>query len=83
MILFEMLVGYPPFYSDQPSVTLQKILHWKEHFVIPEEANLSPEARDLIHALVSDADTRLGRNGGEEVRKHPFFEGLNWDTLRQ
>lgn len=25
-ILFEMLVGYPPFFSDEPSVTCQKIL---------------------------------------------------------
>lgn len=83
VILFEMLVGYPPFYSDQPSVTWQKILHWRDHFVIPVEANLTPEARDLIHALVSEPETRLGRNGAEEVKKHPFFKGLNWETIRQ
>lgn len=29
-ILFEMLVGYPPFFSDDPSVTCQKILHWRK-----------------------------------------------------
>lgn len=28
VILFEMLVGYPPFFSDQPNITCQKILHW-------------------------------------------------------
>lgn len=28
-ILFEMMVGYPPFFSDEPSVTCQKILHWR------------------------------------------------------
>ena len=26
VILFEMLVGYPPFFSDEPSITCQKIL---------------------------------------------------------
>jgi|LauGreDrversion4_2_1035121.scaffolds.fasta_scaffold107841_2 serine/threonine protein kinase len=82
VIMFEMLVGYPPFYSDQPSVTWQKILHWKDHFVIPVEANLTPEARDLIHALVSEPETRLGRNGAEEVKKHPFFKGVNWKKIR-
>ena len=28
-ILYEMMVGYPPFFSDDPSVTCQKILHWR------------------------------------------------------
>lgn len=27
-LLFEMLVGYPPFYSDEPAITCQKILQW-------------------------------------------------------
>jgi serine/threonine kinase 38 len=31
-ILFEMLVGYPPFFSDEPSITCQKIMHWKKTF---------------------------------------------------
>lgn len=82
VIMFEMLVGYPPFYSDQPSQTWQKILHWKEHFVIPPEAKISQEAKDLIHGLVSDSETRLGRNGAEEVKKHPFFKGIDWDNMR-
>ena len=41
-ILFEMLVGYPPFFSDEPSVTCQKILHWRKTLQIPTEVNLSP-----------------------------------------
>jgi serine/threonine kinase 38 len=32
VILFEMLVGYPPFFSDEPSITCQKIIHWKKSF---------------------------------------------------
>ena len=28
-ILYEMVVGYPPFFSDDPSVTCQKIMHWR------------------------------------------------------
>jgi serine/threonine kinase 38 len=41
VILFEMLVGYPPFFSDDSSITCQKILHWKKTLVIPPEAHLS------------------------------------------
>lgn len=48
VILYEMLVGHPPFYADEPSVTCQKILHWKKTFYIPKEAKLSHYAIDLI-----------------------------------
>lgn len=79
-----MLVGYPPFFSDEPSITCQKILHWRKTFVIPPEANLSPAATDILKKLVTDSETRLGRNGGaEEIKKHPFFEGMDWDKLRK
>ena len=82
-ILFEMLVGYPPFFSDDPSVTCQKILHWRKTLNIPPEANLSPAATDLLKRLMCDADHRLGSNGGvEEIKGHPFFEGLDWKNLR-
>jgi len=83
VILFEMLVGYPPFFSDEPSITCQKILHWKKTFSIPPEAKLSPEATDILKKLISDSDVRLGRNGVDEIKNHPFFNGLNWDGLRQ
>jgi serine/threonine kinase 38 len=58
-----MMVGYPPFFSDEPSITCQKILHWKKTLNIPEESNLSPEARDLLKRLLCDAENRLGANG--------------------
>lgn len=83
VILFEMLVGYPPFFSDEPSVTCQKILQWRKTFVIPPEANLSPAATDILKKLVSDSENRLGRNGADEIKKHPFFEGLDWENLRK
>lgn len=73
-ILFEMLVGYPPFFSDDPSVTCQKILHWRKTLVIPPEANLSPAATDILKKLLCDADHRLGANGVDEIFTHPFFD---------
>lgn len=77
-----MLVGYPPFFSDDSSITCQKILHWKKTLVIPAEANLSDEAIDLIQKLITDADKRLGRNGVDEIKTHPFFNDFDWDGVR-
>jgi len=82
-ILFEMMVGYPPFFSDEPSITCQKILHWKKTLNIPEESNLTPEARDLLKRFLCDADNRLGRNGVAEIKAHPFFKGMDWTKIRQ
>jgi serine/threonine kinase 38 len=81
--MFEMMVGYPPFFSDEPSITCQKILQWRKTFVIPDDANLSPEAVDLLKKLVNDAEIRLGRNGAEEIKKHPFFRGVDWNNVRK
>mmetsp|Transcript_6975 Transcript_6975/g.12760 ORF Transcript_6975/g.12760 Transcript_6975/m.12760 type:complete len:483 (-) Transcript_6975:36-1484(-) len=82
VILFEMLIGYPPFYSDEPSLTCQKIVHWKKTLRIPPEAQLSPAAVDLILSLMRDPHERLGSNGVEEIRSHPFFIGIDWNHLR-
>lgn len=82
VILFEMLVGYPPFFAEEPSITCQKILHWKKTFNIPKEAKLSDNAKDLLTKMITDADVRLGRNGAEEIKQHPFFDGFDWTNLR-
>ena len=76
-------MGHPPFYADEPSVTCQKILHWKKTFYIPKEAKLSHHAIDLINKLITDADVRLGRNGASEIKVHPFFNGFDWTSVRQ
>jgi len=82
VILFEMLVGYPPFFSENPSDTCQKIVSWKKYFTIPIDANLSLEADNLIRRLVTVPEARLGLNGAEEIKKHPFFKGVEWDNIR-
>lgn len=82
VIMYEMLCGYPPFYADDPVETCQKIIRWKEFLEFPPEARLSPEAKDLIKRFLSDPFERLGIHGIDEIKKHPFFRGVNWDTLR-
>mmetsp|Transcript_14911 Transcript_14911/g.14940 ORF Transcript_14911/g.14940 Transcript_14911/m.14940 type:complete len:91 (-) Transcript_14911:171-443(-) len=77
-----MVVGYPPFFSDEPSITCQKILHWQKTLVIPREANLRHSTVDLIRKLVCDAENRLGNRGVEEIKTHPFFAGVDWENIR-
>jgi serine/threonine kinase 38 len=81
-IMFEMMVGYPPFYSDDPMQTCRKIVNWRLYLKFPPEPKLSPAAQDLIQRLLCNVDDRLGTQGGvEDIMAHPFFRGVNWDTL--
>ncbi|KAK6929764.1 Protein kinase domain, partial [Dillenia turbinata] len=82
-IMYEMLVGYPPFYSDEPMSTCRKIVNWRTHLKFPEEAKLSLEAKDLISKLLCNVDQRLGTKGADEIKAHPWFEGVQWDKLYQ
>ncbi|KAH9758652.1 putative serine/threonine protein kinase IRE4 [Citrus sinensis] len=39
-----------------------------------------PQVRSLWF-LIHDPNQRLGANGAAEVKAHPFFKGVNWDSL--
>ncbi|XP_059660330.1 uncharacterized protein LOC132306782 isoform X2 [Cornus florida] len=80
-IMYEMLVGYPPFYSDDPMSTCRKIVNWRTHLKFPEEANLFPAAKDLISKLLCNVNQRLGSKGADEIKVHPWFKGIDWDRL--
>eukprot|EP01104_Vermistella_antarctica_P008113 TRINITY_DN2029_c0_g1_i1.p1 TRINITY_DN2029_c0_g1~~TRINITY_DN2029_c0_g1_i1.p1 ORF type:complete len:513 (+),score=151.78 TRINITY_DN2029_c0_g1_i1:170-1708(+) len=82
VIMFEMLVGYPPFCSETPTETYRKIMNWREAIRIPPDADLSDEATDLIMRLLSDQSERIGRNGVEDIKAHPFFKGVDWNDIR-
>ncbi|EEE54016.1 hypothetical protein OsJ_00676 [Oryza sativa Japonica Group] len=80
-IMYEMLVGYPPFYSDDPITTCRKIVHWRNHLKFPEDSKVSPEARDLICRLLCDVDHRIGSAGADQIKAHPWFRGVAWEKL--
>ena len=77
-----MIIGYPPFFSDSPGDTCKKIIKWKENFSIPKDANISENAKSLILKLIKPYNKRLGKNGVEEIKAHPFFNGIDWDNIR-
>eukprot|EP00004_Rigifila_ramosa_P025331 TRINITY_DN755_c0_g1_i1.p1 TRINITY_DN755_c0_g1~~TRINITY_DN755_c0_g1_i1.p1 ORF type:complete len:372 (-),score=89.18 TRINITY_DN755_c0_g1_i1:30-1145(-) len=78
IILFEMLVGYPPFASETTQETYYKIIHWKQTLHFPSDIRLSAEAIDLIEKLLAPGEKRIGMSG---LRQHPFFARLTWETL--
>ncbi len=78
-IMYECLVGYPPFCSDHPNETYQKIVNWRRFLFVPDDVHLSREAEDLLQRLLCDANDRLD---GVSIRRHPFFRGVNWSNLR-
>lgn len=84
VILFEMLVGQPPFLAQTPLETQMKVINWQTSLHIPPQAKLSPEASDLIIKLCRGPEDRLGKNGADEIKAHPFFKTIDFSSdLRQ
>ncbi|KAK7493110.1 hypothetical protein BaRGS_00015631 [Batillaria attramentaria] len=83
VILYEMLVGHPPFYAKTPAETQYKVINWKDTLKIPREPVLTQAAKDLISRLCCGPEDRLGVNGAVEIKAHPFFEGIDFDSLRR
>ncbi|KAG9154076.1 hypothetical protein Leryth_000563 [Lithospermum erythrorhizon] len=80
-IMYEMLMGYPPFYADDPITTCRKIVHWRNHLSFPEDEKLSAESKDLICRLLCDVEHRLGTAGTDQIKAHPWFKDVVWDKL--
>ena len=48
VIMYEMLIGYPPFCSESPQETYGKIMNWRETLVFPPEVPISEQAKETI-----------------------------------
>jgi len=79
VICYECLVGYPPFYAEEPLQTCRKIVNFKRTMKIPPEAGLSAEARDIVLKLICSAKSRVGFFG---IKNHDFFKSLPWKALQ-
>ena len=79
VLLYEMLTGLPPFYSEDVNEMYRKILQDPLRF--PEE--VGSDARSLLTKLLNrDPAQRLGVNGAQEIKDHPFFaKHIDWKRL--
>ncbi|XP_067644351.1 cAMP-dependent protein kinase catalytic subunit 3 isoform X2 [Eurosta solidaginis] len=80
VLIYEMLVGYPPFYDENPFGIYEKILSGK----IEWPRHMDPIAKDLVKKLLTnDRTKRLGnmKNGADDVKRHRWFKHLNWNDV--
>lgn len=75
VIIYEMLYGTTPFYSDSLVSTYSKIS--SIDFVYPSP--ISDDLKDLINNLLCHKDKRFNM---EQVQKHSFFAGIDWQNLK-
>jgi len=77
-LLYEMCAGLPPFYDTNMEIMYEKIM--TAELVFPR--HFLPETRSLLQGMLNrDVKKRLGYNGAEELRAHPFFADLDWDKV--
>ncbi|GAA5862312.1 hypothetical protein JCM8547_007598 [Rhodosporidiobolus lusitaniae] len=81
VLLYEMLSGLPPFYSENTNEMYQKILTDPLRF----GDEISPDARSLLTGLLTrDPQQRLGVTGAESIKSHPFFaKHIDFSLLMQ
>ena len=77
-VMYEMLVGKPPFRIPKGSYLTADL--YKKKITIPEY--VTTEAKDLIsQLLVPNPKNRLGhgKDGAQKIKNHQYFEGINWE----
>ncbi|XP_042652394.1 cGMP-dependent protein kinase 2 isoform X1 [Tyto alba] len=83
ILVYELLTGSPPFSGADQMMTYNLILKGIEKLDFPKRITRRPE--DLIRRLCRQNPTeRLGnlRNGINDIRKHRWLSGFNWDGLK-
>ncbi|AMD18875.1 HBL027Wp [Eremothecium sinecaudum] len=78
VLLYEMLTGLPPYYDEDVPKMYKKIL--QEPLRFPD--GFDKDAKVLLIELLSrEPKKRLGYNGADEIKRHPFFSQLSWKRL--
>lgn len=79
-LVFEVLYGKPAFGNEGNEKRSNRIVSGK--FTFPAEVKTSEEAKSLIRRLLDvNPATRLGANGIQEIKSHPFFASVDWGKM--
>lgn len=82
---YELLFGNRPFRGKTNDDLTNSILHHPLQFPETAKDTVSKDCIDCISQLLErDATKRLGcatADGFEGFKKHPWFQGINWDEL--
>uniref|UniRef100_A0A7S4MLV8 Protein kinase domain-containing protein n=1 Tax=Vannella robusta TaxID=1487602 RepID=A0A7S4MLV8_9EUKA len=78
--MFLLLCQEPPFWHENHKELFEEIKtkepYWEDH------THLSDAASDLLHSLLKkNPAERLGCNGMEEVKTHPYFATTDWEQV--
>lgn len=80
ILVYEFLVGQPPFWDQNPMKIYEQIVEGRVRF----PSAMSSDARDLISGLCTvDTSKRLGniQGGASAVKSHPWFKNIDWDAV--
>ncbi|VDN07030.1 unnamed protein product [Thelazia callipaeda] len=85
IFVYEMLVGETPFYADSLMGTYTRIRNHATELNFPDDVEMSESAKNLIRAFLSSSEKRLGKDGVESIKEHPFFQNDEWtfETIRK
>ncbi|KAF8571168.1 hypothetical protein P879_02367 [Paragonimus westermani] len=75
VLIYEMLYGDTPFYSETLVNTYAKIMSHANHLKFPEGLAVSEAGLDFMKQLLRDRETRLGSGPDDstQVCNHPWF----------
>ncbi|CAB4436189.1 unnamed protein product [Rhizophagus irregularis] len=82
VVMYELLFSKRPFRGKTNTQLTQAIL--KDPLIFPDNASVSEECLDCIRRFCErDITKRLGcgPNGIEDIKRHPWFVGIEWDKL--
>lgn len=93
VILYEMVIGMPPFYAQSSIETQRKIINYKKTFKIPPKPRISNACKHIINSWICDQNQRLSCI--HEIKQHDWFKTsidkrtrqviehkFDWDNLR-
>ncbi|CAD8166305.1 unnamed protein product [Paramecium octaurelia] len=84
IIMYELLCGIAPFNDFTVDKIFDNILNMRIEWpsIGDGEDCISEQAYDLIIKLLEpDYNNRLGHRSIEEIKNHPFFREISWNTL--